>query len=160
MAQLEQLYRDQFAHFINTGSSEEPTWTLEGVGVDALALAYNPQIDQYKTIIQRNADATFNNYQLQTAVSGKRIYKGDAMYEYLNEARRNMSALETEILEVEMANAEDDAYVATKFDCLIVIDEFLGETATISYTLYVKGDPKHGSVTLDADKKPTFVEEI
>ena len=160
MAQLEQLYRDQFAHFINTGSSAEPTWTLEGIGVDALELAYNPQIDQYKTIIQRNADATFNNYQLQSAVSGKRIYKGDAMYEYLNEARSNMKALETEILEVEMANAEGDGFVATKFNCLIVIDAFLGEGATIGYTLYVKGDPKHGTATLNAEKVPTIVEKL
>lgn len=158
---MEQLYRDQFAHYINTGAdSSTPVWTLEGVGVDALALAYNPQIDQYKTIIERNANATFNNYQLQTSVSGKRIYKGDAMYEFLNEARRNMKAIETQILEVEMANTEDEGnYVATKFNCLIVIDEFLGENATISYTLYVKGDPTHGTVTI-ADGTPTFVEKL
>ena len=158
---MEQLYRDQFAHYINTGTeASNPTWTLEGIGVDALALSYNPQIDQYKTIIERNANATFNNYQLQTAVSGKRIYKGDAMYEFLNDARRNLKAIETQILEVEMANTEGEgSYVATKFDCLIVIDEFLGENATISYTLYVKGDPIHGTVTL-VDKKPTFVEKL
>ena len=158
---MEQLYRDQFAHYINTGAdASNPTWTLEGVGVDALSLAYNPQIDQYKTIIERNANATFNNYQLQTSVSGKRIYKGDAMYEFLNEARRNMKAIETQILEVEMANTESDSnYVATKFNCLIVIDEFLGENATISYTLYVKGDPVHGTVTI-ADGTPTFVEKL
>lgn len=158
---MEQLYRDQFAHYINTGAdASKPTWTLEGVGVDALALSYNPQIDQYKTIIERNANATFNNYQLQTSVSGKRIYKGDAMYEFLNEARRNMKAIETQIMEVEMANADESGnYTATKFNCLIVIDEFLGENATISYTLYVKGDPTHGSVTI-ADGTPTFVEQL
>ncbi|MBQ7798748.1 MAG: hypothetical protein IJ371_06475 [Clostridia bacterium] len=157
---MEQLYRDQFAHYINTGAdASSPVWTLEGVGVDALSLTYNPQIDQYKTIIERNANATFNNYQLQTSVSGKRIYKGDAMYEFLNEARRNMKAIETQILEVEMANAEDSNYVATKFNCLIVIDEFLGDSATIGYTLYVKGDPTHGTVTI-ADGKPTFVEQL
>jgi hypothetical protein len=157
---MEQLYRDQFAHYINTTPGETETWTLEGVGVDALALSYNPQIDQYKTIIQRNADATFNNYQVQTSVSGKRIYKGDAVYDFLNEARRNLKAIETQFLEVEMANTQGDSnYIATKFNCLIVIDEFLGENATISYTLYVKGDPKHGSVTI-ADGKPTFVETV
>lgn len=157
---MEQLYRDQFAHYINTGEdASTPTWTLEGIGVDALALSYNPQIDQYKTIIERNANATFNNYQLQASVSGKRIYKDDAMYEFLNEARRNMTAIETQILEVEMANAEDSNYVATKFNCLIVIDEFLGENATIGYTLYIKGDPTHGTVTI-ADGTPTFVEQL
>lgn len=159
---MEQLYRDQFAHYINTGKDNStPDWTLEGVGVDSLSLAYNPQIDQYKTIIERNANATFNNYQLQTAVSGKRLYKGDAMYEFLNEARRNMKAIETQILEVEMANIEsENNYVATRFNCLIVIDEFLGDSATIGYTLYVKGDPTHGTVTIGEDKKPTFTEKL
>lgn len=157
---LEQLYRDQFAHYINTGSVEEKNWVLEGIGVESLSLAYNPQIDQFKSIIERNANATFNNYQIQTSVSGKRIYKGDAIYEYLNEARRNVQALETEFLEVEMANTEGEgSYVATMFKCLIVIDEFLGDNATISYTLYVKGDPVQGTVTL-ADGNPTFVEAL
>ena len=69
-----------------------------------------------------------------------------------------MKAIETQILEVEMANTEsDNNYVATKFDCLIVIDEFLGENATISYTLYVKGDPVHGTVTISGGT-PSFVE--
>lgn len=158
---MEQLYRDQFAHYINTGAdASNPTWTLEGVGVDALSLAYNPQIDQYKTIIERNANATFNNYQLQSSVSGKRIYKGDAMYEFLNEARKNMKAIETQIMEVEMANADEaGSYSATKFNCLIVISEFLGENATISYDLYVKGDPTHGTVTISGGT-PTFTEKI
>lgn len=157
---MEQLYRDQFAHYINTTPGEAETWSLEGVGVDALTLSYNPQIDQYKTIIERNANATFNNYQLQTSVSNKRVYKGDAVYEFLNEARRNLKAVETQFLEVEMANTQGEGnYVASKFECLIVIDEFLGENATIGYTLYVKGDPKHGSVTI-SEGKPTFVETV
>ena len=157
---MEQLYRDQFAHYINTGAkAETPVWTLEGVGVDSLSLSYNPQIDQYKTIIERNANATFNNYQIQASVSGKRIYKGDAIYEFLDEARRNVKAIETQFLEIEMANAETEGnYVATKFNCLIVINEFLGENATISYDLYVKGDPVQGTCTI-ADGTPTFVEK-
>lgn len=158
---MEQLYRDQFAHYFNTTpGGEKETWTREGIGVDALALTYNPQIDQYKTIIERNANATFNNYQLQASVSGKRIYKGDEIYEFLDEARRNMKAIETQYLEVEMANTESEGnYIATKFNVLIVINEFLGENATISYDLYVKGDPIHGTVTI-ADGKPTFVEKL
>ena len=157
---MEQLYRDQFAHYINTTPGDAETWTLEGIGVDALALSYNPQLDTYKTIIQRNADATFNNYQVQTSVSGKRIYKGDAIYEFLDEARRNMKAIETQFMEVEKANTKtENKYVATKFNCLIVIDEFLGENATISYTLYVKGDPTHGTVTIE-NGKPTFAPTI
>lgn len=157
---MEQLYRDQFAHYINTTPTGEKTWTLEGVGVESLALSYNPQISQFKTIINRVADASFDGYQIQSSVSGKRIYKGDAMFEFLNEARRHAKAIETQLLEVEMANtASEGTYVATQFNCLIVITEFLGDTASIGYDLYVKGDPVNGSVTL-TEGKPTFVAEV
>ena len=157
---MEQLYRDQFAHYINTTPGETENFIIEGVGVESLALSYNPQITQYKTILSRTADASFDGYQIQSSISGKRIYKGDAIYDFLNEARRNAKAIETQFLEVEMANTESEGnYVATKFNCLIVITEFLGDGATIGYDVYMKGDPINGTVTL-ADGKPTFVEKL
>lgn len=156
---MEQLYRDEFAHYLNTSDGATEKWTIEGVGVDSLSLNYNPQVDQYKTIIERNANATFNNYQIQSSISGKRIYKGDAIYEFLDNARRNAKAIETQLLEVELANANAGSYVATKFDCLIVINEFLGENATISYDLYVKGNPIQGTVSI-SDGTPTFVQKV
>lgn len=161
-----QLYRDQFAHYINTasttGTSTTPTWTLEGTGVESLAMAFNPQIDQYKTIIDRNANATFKNYQIQSSVSGKRIYSEDGMYTYLDEARRKATALETQLLEIDMANQSGSTagtYVAVRYDVLIVITEFLGEDATISYDIYVKGTPTQGTATITSGS-PTFTPAV
>jgi hypothetical protein len=157
---MEQLYRDQFAHYINTtpaGDSEN--FEIEGTGVESLALSYNPQISQFKTIIARSADAVFDGYQIQSSVSGKRIYKGDPIYEFLNEARKKAEAIETQLLEVEMANAVEGNYEATKFNVLIVITEFLGDVASIGYDIYMRGNPMAGTVTI-ADGKPTFVEKL
>jgi hypothetical protein len=156
---MEQLYRDQFAHFINTTPDGTENFVLEGTGVESLALSYNPQISQFKTIIARSADAVFDGYQIQSSVSGKRIYKGDPIYDFLNDARRNAKAIETQLLEVEMASATDGNYDATKFNVLIVITEFLGDTASIGYDIYMRGNPIIGTATI-ADGKPTFVEKL
>lgn len=157
---MEQLYRDQFAHFINTTPDEESeNFVLEGTGVESLALSYNPQISQFKTIIARSADAVFDGYQIQSSVSGKRIYKEDPIYEFLNDARRKAEAIETQLLEVEMANATEGNYEATKYNVLIVITEFLGDVASIGYDIYVRGNPIIGTATI-ADGTPTFVEKL
>ena len=157
---MQQAYRDQYAHYINITPSEgTKKWGLEGTGVDSLALSYNPQVDQYKTIISRNSDATFNNYQVQSSVSSKRIYVGDPIYETLNEARRNLKAIETQLLEVDMTSEEEEGtYKSTEFDALIVINEFLGENATISYDIYLKGTPRNGTSIIQ-DSKPVFTED-
>ena len=52
-----------------------------------------------------------------------------------------------------MSSATGDlstTYEALQYNVLIVINEFLGENATISYDVYVKGKP-----TI-ANQKPTF----
>lgn len=157
---MEKLYRDQFSHFINITPGEgEETWAIEGIGVEALAMNFNPQVSQYKQIIDRNANADFDNYQIQSAVSGKRLYKGDEIYEFVNDARKRAKAIETQLLEVDMADAKGESYSAIKYDILIVINEFLGDSATISYDIYVKGDPKLGTATI-VNKAPSFTESV
>ena len=152
---MEQYKRKDFAHYFNIATSSSPSWKIEGVGVDALSLSFNPQIDQYKTILDDISDATFNNYQIQASISGKRIYKDDEIWEYLNEARKNSTYIETEMLEIDMKSLNNESYDALKYNVLIVINEFLGENATISYDLYVKGSPVIGTATITGGT-PTF----
>lgn len=159
---MAQAFRDQYAHYLNTTpSGTSATWVREGIGVEALSMSFNPQVDQYKTIIDRNANATFKNYQLSTAVSGKRIYTDDDVYTYINGARKTASVLETELLEVDMAEAgtTTGTYVALKYNVLIVINEFLGEDATISYDMYIKGTPVQGTATITSGT-PTFTPAV
>lgn len=155
---MEKIYRDQYAHYLNIspkGTTKD--WELEGTGVESLSIAYNPQVEQYKTITQRNSDSDFEGYQPQSSVSGKRIYKGDPIFVFLNEARRKGKSIETQILEIELAEGEEGIYPATMYNILIVINEFLGDSATISYDIHFKGDPINGTCSI-VDKKPVFTE--
>lgn len=156
---MAQLKRKDFAHYLNTGTSPtNKTWVLEGIGVEALSLAYNPQIDTFKQIIDDVANSTFDSYQIQSSVSGKRIDKEDAIWKYLNTARRKAECIETQMLEIDMSSSTDDTtYEALQYNILIVINEFLGENATISYDIYVKGKPTVGKASI-SDGTPSFTE--
>ena len=155
---MAQLKRKDFAHYFDTSTTGEANWEREGIGVEALSLSYNPQIDTFKQIIDDVASSTFDSYQIQSSVSGKRVDKDDPIWKWLNEARKKAESIETKMLEVNMASATGDlstTYEALQYDVLIVINEFLGENATISYDVYVKGKPTIGTVSI-SNKKPTF----
>ena len=155
---MSQSKRKDFTHWFDTSTTGEANWELEGIGVEALSLAYNPQIDTFKQIIDDVASSTFDSYQIQASVNGKRIDKDDKIWEWLNEARKKAESIETKMLEIDMASATGDistTYEALQYNVLIVINEFLGENATISYDVYVKGKPTIGKVAI-ANQKPTF----
>lgn len=156
---MPQLKRKDFAHYFDTknGADGSPEWTLEGIGVEALSLAYNPQIDTFKQIIDDVASSTFDSYQIQSSISGKRIDKSDAIWTWLNTARKKAESIETKLLEVDMSSksTSTSTYEALQYDVLVVINEFLGENATISYDVYVKGKPTVGSVSITGGN-PSF----
>ena len=157
---MAQYKRKDFAHYFNTAASgSEVDWKIEGIGVEALSLAYNPQIDTFKQIIDDVANSTFDSYQIQSSVSGKRIESTDPIWSWLNQARLNAECIETQMLEIDMKSdaTTTGTYTALRYNVLIVINEFLGENATISYDLYVKGKPTKGTATI-ASGKPEFTE--
>ena len=160
---MAQLYRDQFVHYINTkaktGETENPTWTLEGTGIESLSVAFNPQKDIYKDITKRTTKTTFKNYELSSSVSGKRLFSEDKMYEYLDDLRINAIAGETQLLEINTAKQSGNisgTYEAVKYDILITINEWLGEDATISYDIDYS-NPVVGTATISGGT-PTFTE--
>lgn len=159
---MSQMKRKDFAHYFDTSASGSltPEWVREGIGVEALSLSYNPQIDTFKQILDDVASSTFDSYQIQSSVSGKRIDKDDPIWKWLNEARKKAESIETKMLEINMASGKGEgalSYEALQYNVLVVINEFLGENATISYDVYVKGKPTIGSVTMTSGK-PTFTE--
>ena len=161
---MAQLYRDQFWHYINTatttGETANPTWKREGTGVEALSVAFNPQKDTYKTILDRTSNTTFNNYELSSSISDKRCYSEDEIYDYLDDLRRNATAGETQLIEINTAKTNGTAghYEAVKYNVLITINEWLGENATISYDIDYS-HPVQGYATI-TDGVPTFVENV
>ena len=149
---MAQLYRDQFQHFLNvatkTGETSNPTYKREGQGVESLSVAFNPQKDTYKTIINRTSQTTFKNYQLSSSVTNKRCYSEDEIYDYLYDLKETATAGETQLVEVNTAKTVSaGVYKATKYDVLVTIDEWLGEDATISYN-YDYSNPVQGTATI------------
>ena len=161
---MAQRYRDEYAHYINvattTGETTSYTWKREGTGVEALSVGFNPQKDTYKTILDRTAQTTFQNYQLSSSISGKRCYSEDPIYSYLDGLRRTATAGETQLLEIDTAKTDGTAghYLAVKYDVLITINEWLGENATISYDIDYT-HPVQGYATI-SDGVPTFTEVV
>ena len=147
---MAQAKRSQFAHYLKLNNA----YVREGIGVEALSMAYNPQVDTFKTILRDDAESVFKNYDIQSSVSNKRIYRDDDIYDALDEARRTANCIETKYLELDMGKTNGGAYVSTEYDVLLVIDEFLGEDATISYNLYYK-NPVQGTSTI-SDGVPSF----
>jgi len=149
---MAQLYRDQFHHYLNTatttGDESNPTWKREGTGVEALSIAFNPQKDTYKTILDRTSNTTFNNYELSSSISDKRCYSEDPIYDYLDDLRRNATAGETQLIEINTAKTVTVGnYEAVKYKVLITINEWLGENATISYDIDYS-NPVQGTATI------------
>ena len=157
---MAQLYRDQYEHWINTattvGETTNPTFVREGTGVEALSVAFNPQKDTYKTILNRTSQTTFNNYQLSSSISGKRCYSEDAIYDYLDGLRKSATAGETQLVEINTAKAvSTGVYEAVQYNILITINEWLGENATISYDIDYS-NPVQGTATIGGTSGISF----
>lgn len=159
---IEKITREQIASYLNTGTSTSPTYSLIGVGITEYGLAFNPQVETEKWIINKNASSSLESYQIQGDVA-QTCYKGDAVFEYINNLRRTASVgstNETSVLDIDMydATTDDDgvtSYSATRYGCTIAVTNYLGETAAIEYSIYYNGDPELGTVTV-ADGVPTF----
>lgn len=150
---MAQLYRFQFHHYLNTatttGETANPNWKRESKGVESLSISFNPQKDTYKDIAHRTATTTFNSYEMSSSISEKRCYSEDPIYDYLDDLRKNAIAGETQLIEINTAKTNGTAgnYEAVQYDVLVTIDEWLGENATISYTIDYS-NPVQGTATI------------
>lgn len=157
---MEKITREQVATYLNTTPLDTTSWELVGVGITSFGQAYNPQITTEKWITKKNATSDLNSYQIQGEISQK-CYTGDAIFEYINDLRRNASIgsdVETEILDIDMWDeVTDGVYNATKNDCIIAITKYMAEEAVIEYSIYYNGDPTLGTVTI-TDGVPVFTE--
>ena len=154
---ITKMDRDEFLTFLDvTPSAGTPSFKVLGVGVTDYGISYNPQVDQEKWIIEKNARNIHTSNQKQGSVS-QTIYKGDPCFEFVKTAR-DKTNFKTHILDVDMFDGTGSTYPATLSDGMIAITQFMNEDAVIEYDLYYNGDTKEGTVTFDADGVPTFVE--
>ena len=154
--------RDQIASYLNVApNGEDEKWAIIGVGITDYGQSYNPQVETEKWIIHKNATSSLESFQIQGDVSQK-CYFGDEVYDFVNDLRRNAkvgSKVNTQVLDIDLYDAEGNTYKATKYDCAVVVTSYAtGETPVIEYSIYYNGDPKVGTVTIGEDGKPVFEE--
>lgn len=129
---------------------DENSMTLEvlGIGITDYGIAYNPQVDQEKWIIEKNARNVHSSNQKQGSVS-QTAYKGDPVFEFV-EKGRDVLNYKTHIVDVDIFAGEGGVYPAKMTDGLIAITQFMNENAVVEYDLYYDGDAITGTVTFNA----------
>ena len=153
---IEKMDRDEFLTYLDTTPNSTATYKILGIGITEYAVSFNPQVDQEKWIVEKNARNINRSNQKQGSVT-QTIYKGDPCFEFVAAGRDQLN-YKTHILDVDTWNGTGSTYPATLTDGMIAVTEFGGEDATISYDLYYNGNPKPGTVTFDSDGVPTFQE--
>lgn len=153
---ISKVKRSQFLTYLDITPATTATWAILGVGITDYGITYNPQVETEKWIIEDNARNDHTSNQKQASVEQK-IYKGDPCFEFAA-AGRDVLNYKTHILDIDRWNGEGGTYPAKYSDGILVITEALGEEATLSYDLHYDGDVKEGTVTFDANGKPTFQE--
>ena len=155
---IEKVKRSQFLTFLNTTpSADNPKWDVLGVGITEYGIAFNPQVDSEKWIIEDNARTDHSSNQKQGSVTQK-CYKGDPVFEFINAGRDQLN-YKTQVLDVDRWNGTGSSYPAKKNDVIITITNYMGENAEIEYDIYYDGDATEGTVTFTGNV-PTFVPTV
>ena len=150
---ISKIDRSQFLTYLNTGTSANPTWSVLGVGITEYGVAYNPQVDTEKWIIEDSARNDHTSNQKQGSVTQK-CYKGDPVFEFVSEGRDKLN-YKTQVLDIDRWNGSLGSYPAKKNDVIITVTNYMGENAEIEYDIYYDGDPVEGTVTFSGTT-PSF----
>lgn len=147
---IEKLDRDNTLVSFLDVTPTASTMQLEvlGIGVTDYGISYNPQVEQEKWIIEKNARNVHESNQKQGSVS-QTAYKGDPVFEFVANGRDKLN-YKTHIVDVDIFAGENGVYPAKMTDGIITITQFMNENAVVEYDLYYDGDAVEGSVTFDA----------
>lgn len=161
MASKSKIKRSLLATFLNTGTTEEPTWSLIGDGVTEQTISYNPQTTDETYINQDSGETDVESYK-PTISNNMTAIKGDDVFEFIDEmriARKVLGDATSEILIVYLYKEEKSgAYPAERNKVGIQIDDFGGaggESAKLNFTVNLQGDATQG--TFNPETK-TFTE--
>lgn len=154
---ISKVNRSQFLTYLDTTPTGTATWVVLGVGITDYGIAFNPQVDTEKWIIEDNARTDHSSNQKQGSVTQK-IYKGDPCFEFIHEGIDKLN-YKTHVLDIDRWNGRDSNFPAKMSDAIITITNYMGEDAEIEYDIYYDGDPVEGVVTFTNDV-PTFTASI
>ena len=161
----EKVKRSRFASFLNTGTKETPIWSRIGKGVATQTINYNGTTSEEFRIDEDSADNDVESYA-PTMDTPQTAYAGNPVFDYVDNLRIKRAIgtdAVSEVLLVYMYKPEGETgnvFVSERNDCSLLIGDFGGDggnSNVLNYTINLKGDPKHGVVTI-TDKKPVFTE--
>lgn len=146
---IEKLDRDNsLVSFLDVTPTAN-TMQLEvlGIGITDYGISYNPQVEQEKWIIEKNARNVHESNQKQGSVS-QTAYKGDPVFDFVAKGRDKLN-YKTHIVDVDIFAGENGVYPAKMTDGIITITQFMNENAVVEYDLYYDGDAVEGTVTFN-----------
>ena len=152
---IEKVKRSQFLTYLDITPSSSPTWKVLGIGITEYGIAFNPQVDTEKWIIEDNARTDHSSNQKQSSVTQK-CYKGDPVFEFVQQGIDKLN-YKSHVLDIDMWNGTGSSYPAKMSDVIITVTNYMGENAEIEYDVYYDGDAKVGTVTI-SDGVPSFTQ--
>ena len=154
---MAKVMREKIQHYLNTGNTESPTWSLINEGVSSLTTNFNPESEEEAYIADAASTKYTTGLAVETTFDMNRV-KGDLANDaifLLVWGRKIGTDADSELLTVNYAAtpANDDQYPAIK-DTINIIYNSLGDEAIkplkIGVTLGHQGDPVVGTYDVSA----------
>jgi hypothetical protein len=148
---MSKIPRFQFKSYLNTTSTTGAVYSLIGVGVPDATVNMNPEVTTEHNIHEESG-TTFVERYAPTMPVEMTANNGDAVFEYVDNLRRNAAVLddaETDVVQVYIyETSSTGGYPADKFSVSISVDTYGGpggQAVKMAYTINYQGDRTEGA---------------
>jgi hypothetical protein len=148
---MAKIMRHKVQHYLNTGTTENPVWSLINEGVSSLTMNYNPEIEEEAYIADTASTKYTTGLGVETAFDMNRI-KGDAANDKifgLVWARSIGSAADSELVTINKASTLTGTVYPAVRETVNIIYNSMGDEALkplkIGVTLAHQGNPVKGT---------------
>ena len=158
------IKRHQYADYLNTGTTESPTWVFMGVGFTQINEEPGAQSESVKYVCDKAASSEVVSYETKFPFEAEQIMSEAAIDDIYKIARNHGVGSEAvrEYCRVELWNQVQNngtpvanTFTARKFTVSVEVSSFSGDNKqTISGSLNAIGDPIDG--TFNTASTPTF----
>ena len=142
---------DGLLTFLDVTPNSTATYKVLGVGITDYGIAYNPQVDSEKWIIEKNARQVHSSNEKQGSVT-QTAYKGDPVFEFVADGRDQLNYT-THILDVDVWDGTTVGNVVTApaklSDGMIAVTQWMTDTASCEFDLYYVGDGQVGTAQVN-----------
>ncbi|WP_304509671.1 hypothetical protein [Anaerotignum sp.] len=149
----ETVMRNQIADYLNTNTTDAPSFALMGVGFNTLDENPNAQTDGKTYIHQKAQSSQIKNYQTQFPFDTDLIASEEAVMALYNIGRNQKIGADAELeyVRVELFQPDEatsNTFKARKFKVAVAVTGITGaggEAVKVTGTLHGVGDPIYGT---------------